>query len=186
MNKNTFIGIAVTLLILSLAWTALTPLFFPGVQAENQPAAAHKGFQAPEFTLETPEGELVSLSDYEGQPVLVFLWASWCSVCKGAMPGLQSVYSDYADQGFELLAINMTTQDTLASALSYFQAQGYTYPMLMDRKGEVARDYQMHALPTSVLVGPDGKVLEVVIGSGMSEGALRARLDELFTTGEGE
>ena len=186
MNKRTFIGIATVILALSLTWTILTPLLFPSVQASDEPSAAHPGFAAPDFTLETPEGDLVSLSDYQGRPVLVFLWASWCSVCKATLPGLQTVYQDFAPQGFEILAVNMTTQDTLSSAISYFDSQSYTFPMLIDADGQVAKDYQMHALPTSILIGPDGVVLEVTVGAGMNGSALRAKLDQLFSEAGGE
>lgn len=186
MSKKAFIGIAILITIASLTWLALTPILFPGVQADSQTAAAHKGFLAPGFTLETPEGDSVSLSDFRGKPVLILLWASWCSVCKATMPGLETVYQDYAPLGFELLAVNMTTQDTLSSAVNYFDSQNYSYPMLLDRDGSVARDYQMHALPTSVLVGPDGTVLDVVIGSGMSAGYLQAHLNALLPAGQGE
>lgn len=186
MSRKTFIGIATLITIASLSWLVLTPIFFPGAQADAQTAAAHKGFPAPDFTLETPEGGTISLSDYKGKPVLVLLWASWCSVCKATMPGLEDIYKNYAPLGFELLAVNMTTQDTLPAAIDYFQSQNYSYPMLIDRDGTVAREYQMHALPTSVLVGPDGIVMDVVIGSGMSAGYLQAQLDSLFADGIGE
>lgn len=186
MPKKTFIGTSIIIVILSLIWLVLTPILLPSVQASEQPSAAHPGFIAPDFTLETPGGETVSLSDYRGQPVLVFLWASWCSVCKSTLPGLQTVYEDFAPQGFEILAVNMTTQDTLTSAISYFQSQGYTFPMLIDADGQVAKDYQMHALPTSILIDPDGIVLEVTVGAGMNGGALRAKLDQIFAVGEGE
>ena len=186
MKKKTFLLIAIPLITLSLVWLVITPILFPITTAGSQGAAAHPGFLAPDFTLSSPTGESVTLSDYHGQPVLVFLWASWCSVCKGAMPGLQTVYEAYAPQGFELLAVNMTTQDSAAAAEAYFASQGYTYPMLLDAEGAVASAYQMHALPTAVLVDPDGTVLDVVIGSGMSAGFLQARLDEIFNNVESE
>lgn len=184
MKKKTFIGIALSTMILSLVWIILTPLLFPDTSRDTVSAAAHPGFLAPEFTLPTPLGEPISLSDYEGQPVLVFLWASWCSVCKSTMPGLQQVYEAYEPQGFTILAVNTTYQDTLSSAINYFQSQGYTYTLLLDQDGSVSRNYQLHALPTSVLVSPDGRVLDVVIGSGLSEGFLRAWLDDFYTDQE--
>jgi peroxiredoxin len=180
VKKKHFIAIALTLLLLSFSWTLLTPALFPPAQAENELTAAHPGFLAPGFTLETPQGQTLSLSDYRGQPVLVFLWASWCSVCKATMPGLQAVYMDYQTRGFEILAVNTTSQDTLSAAVNYFSTQDYTYPFLIDGDGSVSRMYQLHALPTSVLVGPDGIVVDVVIGSGLSEGYLRAELDSLL------
>ena len=185
MQKRTFLVIATLTVLASLVWMVVTPIYFPGVQAGTA-QAAHKGFQAPDFTLLTPEGQPVTLSDYTGQPVLVFLWASWCTVCKATMPGLEPVYQAYAPQGFEILAINMTAQDTASAAINYFQGQNYSFPMLMDPDGAVARQYQMYAVPTSILVGPDGIVQDVVIGAGMNAGELQAWLDSVLTSGEGE
>jgi len=180
MQKRKFIYISLGVLILSLTWILLTPLFFPPAEAENSLAAPHPGFRAPDFTLYSPDEEPYTLSDYHGRPVLVFLWASWCSVCKATMPGLQEVYNDYQTQGFEILAVNTTFQDSLTQAINYFQVQGYTFPILLDREGTVSDAYDLHALPTAILVRPDGIVEDVVIGSGLSEGYLRAALDALL------
>ncbi len=185
MKKRNYLIIASLIILLGIAWTLLTPAIFPAVQAGSS-QAAHEGFQAPDFTLSTPDGQFVTLSHLSGKPVLVFLWASWCSVCKATMPGLEPVYQEYAPQGFELVAVNMTSQDVASSAITYFQSQGYTYPMLLDPDGSVARQYQMHALPTSILIGPDGIVQKVVIGAGMNAGELRAWLDEVLSTGQGD
>ena len=184
MKKRQFIGIGLGVLLFSLAWILLTPVIFPPASASGAIAAPHPGFKAPDFTLNTIEEEAITLLDYRGKPVLVFLWASWCSVCKATMPGLQEVYTDYHDQGFEILAVNTTFQDNLNTAISYFQAQGYTYPFLLDRDGAVSDAYKLHALPTAILVRPDGIVQDVVIGSGLSEGFLRAAIDGLIASEE--
>ena len=92
------------------------------------------------------------------------------------MPGLQEVYTDFAEMGFEILAVNATNQDNLPTAIEYFQSQGYTYPMLVDETGIASRSYQVRALPTAILVNPDGSIRDLVIGSGLSEGYLRAEL----------
>lgn len=183
MKKKQFIGIALTLTVLSLTWMLITPILFSQAQADTPISAPHRGFFAPPFTLETPQGVSHSLDDYQGQPVLVFFWASWCSICKSAMPGLEAVYQDLASEGFMILAINTTFQDSLPAAMDYFQAQGFTYTMLLDQEGLVANNYQMRAIPTSILIDRDGIVRDVIIGSGMSEGFLRARLSELIAEG---
>lgn len=180
MSKNQFIGFGLGILIISLTWIVLTPLIFPPINAESNVAAPHPGFLAPNFNLATPEGKVLSLAEFRGQPVLVFLWASWCSVCKATMPGLQEVYSTYQPEGFEILAVNITSQDSLSAAIAYYQSQGYTYPFLIDPDGVVGKTYQLHALPTAVLIGPDGIVKDVVIGSGLSKGYLRAQLESLL------
>jgi peroxiredoxin len=183
VNKQNFIRIAVTVALLSLVWVILTPVFFPNTQTDAAQSAPHRGFYAPAFTLMTPEGETHALADYQNNPVLVFFWASWCSVCKSAMPGLEAVYQDFAPQGFRILAVNTTNQDTLTAAEAYFQSQGYSFTMLLDRDGTAANLYRMRAVPTSVLIDTEGKVTDVIIGSGISEGFLRARLVTLFEKG---
>jgi len=127
---------------------------------------------------------MTSLTDFRGQPVLIFLWASWCSVCKRTMPGLQSVYEDFNSKGFEILAVNTTFQDTLSTAVNSFQEGEYTFPLILDIEGYMSQTYRLYALPTAILVGSDGRVLDVVIGSGISEGYLRSRLDQIFSITE--
>jgi thiol-disulfide isomerase/thioredoxin len=180
MNKKRFWSIAIPITLISLIWLILTPILFSNAQASAERAAAHPGFQAPQFTLQTPEGVPISLSDFQDKTTLIIFWASWCSVCKRVMPSLQSVYDIYQPSGFEILAVNSTFQDSKPSALAYFESQEYTYKLLLDANGDVSKSYQVHALPTSVLIGPDGVILDVVIGSGINEVFLKARLDEIL------
>lgn len=181
MKKKQYLGIAFTLVLLSLAWMFITPILFPGAQADSVQEAPHRGFYAPDFTLSSPQGNAHALSDYQGSPVLVFFWASWCSICRSVMPGLERVYQDFSEQGFTILAVN--TQDVTNAGTNYFKDRGYSYTLLLDNNGLVANQYRMHALPTSVLIGPDGIITDVVIGSGMSEGFLRVRLMDLLAEG---
>lgn len=180
MNKKTFIIIAICVLLVSLTWFVLTPLLFPSASGESAIAAPHPGFSAPDFSLHTPEGQIMSLSDYKGQPVLIIFWASWCSVCKRTMPGLQAVYNDYISLGFEVLAINTTYQDSYVNAINYFDEQNYTFPFLIDDDGVTAMNYKIHALPTSILVNPEGDVVDVIIGAGLSDILLRSQIDQIL------
>jgi len=180
MKKITYIIMAFVISLLGVLWVSLTPIFFPSVHAEEVTAAPHAGFMAPPFELQTSDNRNLSLTNYEGKPRLVFFWASWCSVCKATMPGLQKVYETFQEDGFKILAINSTSQDNLQNALQYYQAQGYTFPMLLDQDGEAAYAYQIRALPTAVLINSDGTISEVIIGSGVSQGYLTAALSSLF------
>jgi len=184
MKKNTFIAIAITLVFISIIWIIFSPILFQDTHAEADQQAAHKGFFAPSFTLSTPEGIAHSITDYRGKPVLLFFWASHCSVCKATMPKIESVYQEFSSLGFEVLAINTTNQDSLSAAKAYFQAQNYSFPMLLDQDGTVTNQYLIHAVPTSYLINPDGKISNVIIGSGISDGFLRAQLNTLFMKGE--
>lgn len=93
------------------------------------------------------------------------------------------VYEDYKTKGFEVFAINTTNQDTISKAVNTFTTMGYDFKLLLDIDGTIANDYRVFALPTAILVNADEIVQDVVIGSGLSEGYLRAILDQLFRDG---
>ncbi len=179
MTPKKFIIIGIILITISLTWIILSPIVLPF--AENSvEVGAYPGFLAPDFSLETPEGEWVSLAEQEGQPVLVFFWASWCSICKAAMTNLEQTYQTYQAQGFQILAVNVTSQDDLSAAETYFSSSGYTYTMLLDKTGNVAADYQVRAFPTAILIDQNGIVVDVTIGGGLNPTVLGAALNRLF------
>jgi len=141
------------------------------------------GFLAPDFTLQNQAGESVSLSDFRGQPVLLNLWASWCLPCRSEMPAMQKVYDAYKDQGFVILAVNITSQDSQSSAIAFAQELNLNFPILFDINGEVAHSYQMRAFPSSYFIGRDGIIQEVVIGGPMAEALLQIRAEQLLEGG---
>ena len=151
-----------------------------GTSTAGKIPAPQTGFLAPEFALKTPEGETIQLSDLRGQPVLVNLWATWCPPCRAEMQTLETVYNDYKDQGFIVLAVNMTSQDDPQAVLPFVTERGLTYPILLDDKGEIAKAYQMKSLPSSFFINRDGTINEVVIGGPMAEALLQTRIEEMM------
>ncbi|MCH8339729.1 MAG: TlpA family protein disulfide reductase [Chloroflexi bacterium] len=139
-----------------------------------------EGFLAPDFTLETLQGETVTLSDLRGKAVVVNLWASWCPPCRAEMPALQAAYEADRDRGLEILAVDMTYQDTEQDALRFIQEFGLTFPIALDRDGTVARQYLLRALPSTFFVGPDGVITKVVIGGPMSEATIRTNVRDML------
>jgi len=115
-----------------------------------------------------------------GQAVLVNLWASWCTPCQAEMPAMQRVFEEYKDQGFTILAVNATQQDSQAAAIQFAAEKGLTFPILFDLDGSVARSYQMTALPSSFFILPDGTINEVIIGGPMAEALLQVRVEQLL------
>lgn len=145
----------------------------------NNPAP-QVGFKAPEFTLNTPDGETYSLSEMYGQAILVNLWATWCPPCRAEMPAIERMYQEYKDQGFVVLAINMTYQDDPFAIVPFAKEYGLTFPILLEETGDTASAYQLRSLPTSYFVDRDGTISEVVIGGPMSEALLRTRIEQIL------
>ncbi len=166
------------ILLLGLTWTWFSRAGTAETTAGNIPAP-QTGFPAPDFTLETLEGQTVTLSSLRGQPVIINFWASWCPPCRAEMPALQAVYEEYQGQ-VALLAVNAANQDNLTDALALLAETGATFPVLLDTDGAVNRLYAITSLPTTFFIGADGVIAEVVIGGPMTEAGLRARIESLL------
>ncbi len=123
------------------------------------------GFALPELT--DPSATL-SLAQLKGRPVLVNFWASWCVPCRKEMPVLEATYRRVGDR---VAFLGVDTNDTRAAALSFLRQTGVTYPSAYDPHGTAATAYGLFGLPTTVLVSPEGRILERNVGA-LSSGSL--------------
>ena len=164
---------------LGLVWIYLSAVR-PDAALSVRTAAPQAGFPAPDFELKSTSGETIKLSDLRGQAVLVNLWATWCPPCREEMQSIEKVYNEYKDQGFVVLAVNMTYQDTPTKIAPFVGERGLTFPILLDETGDMANDYQLRSLPSSYFIGRDGVISEVVIGGPMAEALLRTRVEKIL------
>jgi len=170
-----FLGI----LILGVAWTLLSTDKSGSTTAGLIPAP-QKGFLAPDFTLETLDGESVTLSDLRGRALLVNFWATWCPPCRAEMPAFQKAYRDYEEQGFMIVAVNATLQDNPTDIIAFVEEYGLSFPIVLDNNGAVNQLYQVRSLPTSFFINKEGIISEVVIGGPIAEALIRSRIEELI------
>lgn len=166
-------------LVLGLLWmiASVDPM---GSSSSGKTSAPQAGFLAPDFELSTLTGEMIKLSDLRGQAVLINLWATWCPPCRAEMQTIETVYNEYKENGFTVLAVNMTYQDDPAAVTPFANEQGLTFPILLDQTGEVSRAYQLRSLPSSYFIDREGIIKEVVIGGPMAEALLRTRIEEIL------
>ena len=123
-----------------------------------------KGDKAPDFQLTTIDGEVVNLSDFYGEKVLLNFWATWCPPCRQEMPDMQTYHEDYDDA--VILAVNMTESERMVDDVEDFLDEfGITFAVLLDENTTVANLYTAHALPTSYFIDTEGIVREKVIGA---------------------
>lgn len=121
------------------------------------------GMLPPEFSLRTLEGETVSLTALRGQVVLLNFWATWCLECRQELPALETLHRRFGPRGLAVVGIN--TRESPIDVRSYVRDRGLTFPLLLDSGGTVTRGYGVIGLPTTFLVGRDGRPAALAVGA---------------------
>jgi thiol-disulfide isomerase/thioredoxin len=115
------------------------------------------GQAAPVFALQDDRGQPVSLAKYRGEVVVMNLWASWCPPCRAEMPDLQRLSQAYRGRGLAIVGVNEGESPQRASAFA--DALHIAFPVWIDDRQQYGRVYAALGLPTTVIVGRDGKVV---------------------------
>lgn len=131
---------------------------------ENPGSSLKKGQVAPDFTLNTLDGDVVQLSDYKGKKVIINFWATWCPPCKAEMPHMQNFYETYGDD-VEILAVNLTDKDSGLERIQQFVTDyELTFPIPLDEDGEIGTTYQAITIPTSYILTTEGTIQHKIVG----------------------
>ncbi len=125
-------------------------------QEEYSSVPAPVEYDAPELALTNLAGEEESLADYEGQVVLVNLWATWCPPCKAELPVLQQYYEDHVDEGFVIVGIDFGEPEATVNA--FIQSSNLSYPIWVDEGSESGMAFNSYSLPASFVIDRDGTV----------------------------
>lgn len=127
-------------------------------------------------TFEMLDGTTASLGDYRGRPLVVNFFASWCVPCLAEMPGFERVHGQLDG---EVAFLGMNLQDTVEDGRRVVEVTGVTYDIARDPDGSILESFGGIAMPTTVFVDADGRVVDVHSGE-ISAGALAQRIDELL------
>lgn len=143
----------------------------------SPPVGVNQGEQAPEFELPDLDGENLSLSDFEGDFVVLNLWASWCEPCIREFPVLDQVHETYESDGVNVVAVNMTTTERRPEdAMDFLDENPVTMPIAFDEDGEFADVYPpTDGMPTTYFINEEGIVVDVHHGE-LTEDMLEDRL----------
>ncbi|UOQ94728.1 redoxin domain-containing protein [Halobacillus shinanisalinarum] len=118
---------------------------------------------APDFQLQTLEGENVKLSDYRGQRVMVNFWATWCPPCRAEMPDMEKFYQN---KDVVVLAVNLTqTESNLQQVKDFVNEFTLTFPILLDKESKVATNYEIRPIPSSFMIDSNGIIQYKALGA---------------------
>ncbi len=146
----------------------------PMEKAASAEKTTEIGAIAPDFTLESVNGDAVTLSSLKGKYLLVDFWASWCKPCRQENPNVVKAYSEYASKGFEVLSVSLDRDS--AAWKKAITEDGLTWTQVIDGTGDVATTYGVKGIPFTLLLDKEGKI----VAKNLRGPALEEKLKELL------
>ena len=116
---------------------------------------------APAIKLPTTNGEM-DLASLRGKVVYLDFWASWCKPCKQSFPWMAEMKKTYQDKGLEIVAVNLDKEKKLAD--EFLEGLEVNFIVAFDKAGDSATRYELRGMPSSYLIGRDGKLYASHIG----------------------
>jgi len=155
------------------AWAIVALLTAPNAPAVEPPAMQKllkalslSGYpsvmEPPAFIGRTVDGREVSLASLQGKVVLLNFWATWCLECRSEMPAFEQLHRELSVQGLAVMGIN--AREETSKIREYAGELGLTLPLIADPTGKINSDYGVIGLPTTFLIGRDGRAVGLAIG----------------------
>jgi cytochrome c biogenesis protein CcmG, thiol:disulfide interchange protein DsbE len=116
------------------------------------------GATMPEYSATLLDGSKFDLASKRGKVVLLNVWATWCGPCRFEIPELQRLHNEYSAKGLEVVGVSVD-ESGVEAVKEFVAEQKMTYPVALDPEAKIASLLQASVLPTTVLVGKDGRVL---------------------------
>ena len=146
---------------------------------DGLPIGSEIGYLAPDFRLETEDGDVVVLSDFRGRPVFINFFAVWCGPCRFEMPEIESIYNSLGD---DLVVLTVDVRESSERVKAYKELLGLTMPTVMDTHRQVATAYQVPGLPWTYILDDKGVVRHIKFGAFLSREEIIAALGTVGIT----
>jgi len=137
---------------------------------------------AKDFALQGVDGKTYKLSDFKGKKVYLKFWASWCSICLSTLGDTNDLAKEQSGKDYVVLSVVSPTFNGEKSAddfKEWYKSLDYKdFPVLMDTKGELLKEYGIRSYPSALFVGSDGSLAKTHIGY-MSKEDIEKTLKEI-------
>lgn len=144
-------------------------LFFLSISAlviscsQEESERLKMGDSAPNFSLQDLNGNVVNLSEMKGSPVLIRFFLTDCKYCRADTPVFNEFYVKYKQKGLNVLYIDSLGIDPKVVE-TFAKELGILFPVAQDREGEVTLKYMVRALPQTIVLDPEHKIIAAILG----------------------
>ena len=134
---------------------------------------------APDFELETLDGERFRFSDFRGHPIILNFWASWCGPCRRETPVLVRLADRFRDAGLVVIGVNV--EESRGAARGFAEEFAVPYSLPMDFGGGVTREFFRAGAgpPHTFFIRADGTIRQIFVGQAADDDFKRFALDIL-------
>jgi len=151
-------------------------VFFTLLLLSTTVTAQGVGTPAPDFALVDRAGEVVSLSDFRGKPLVLNAWATWCAPCVEELPFFQQLDDEINAEASELGFLLLNSGEAPDAAAVFLEELGVTLPAVFDATRDqaealevdetldVLRDYRVRGMPTTFFINAEGIIQGVKVG----------------------
>jgi thiol-disulfide isomerase/thioredoxin len=177
-KKRTILSILVLVVFLAGAY-----MLYGTLQNQQDPSDGNNGdepIMAQDFEVLDQEGNTVRLSDFQGKPIVLNFWASWCPPCIAEMPFFQNAYESLGDR-VVFLMVNETdgNRETVEKAEAFLEQEGLSLPVYFDTKLEAGYVYNVTGIPVTYFIDKEGVIRSFEKGS-LTEKKLLENINDIL------
>jgi peroxiredoxin len=133
----------------------------------------------PQFSGSTLDARQLSIGDYRGTVIVLNFWATWCLECRPEMAVLERLQREFSSRGLAIIGVN--ARENAEAVRRYAKELGLTFPLVLDPDGKINALYGVIGLPTTFVVGRDGRAVAFAVGPRQWESApARALIEALL------
>jgi cytochrome c-type biogenesis protein len=149
---------------ISRRWICLVALTAAACAAGGDFRPLVAGDPAPHYSAVSLAGDSVSIASFEGNVVLVNVWATWCIPCREEMPALERLQSKRATDGLRVVGVNIDAHGD-GQVRAFAENFDISFTILLDPRATITRTFRTTGVPESILIGRDGRIAKRWIGA---------------------
>jgi peroxiredoxin len=156
------IGAVLILIVILFTAAEAIPAEVTDLLQKLNVTAYRRGLTPPDFIGRAADGGTVSLVSLRRKVVLLNFWATWCLECRPEMPMFERLHREFSAQGLAVVGIN--AREGTSTIREYAKELGLTFPLILDPSGKINSTYGVIGLPTTFLIGRDGRPVALAVG----------------------